>query len=97
MTDNIYKYKNSDGKYIIPVSWRVCSTITVEADSLGDAVDTAKELMNSIPLCTDPLNNHYEEDSYRIDVDVEEDAITAQSYQTRGNIFIDKKKHINIL
>lgn len=88
----LYDIKNESGRYIIPVSWAVYSTITVEADSLGDAVDIAKEKMDDIPLCTDGVE--YVDGSYSIDIETDEDAENAQSYMTLGNVTIHKNGEI---
>ena len=88
----LYDFKKPDGRYLIPVSWAVCSTITVEADNLGEAVDIAKKRIDDIYLCTKGVE--YIDASYNIDVDTDEDAINAQDYHTIGDIIIKKNGQI---
>lgn len=38
----------------IPVYWEVCSVIDVEADTLSEAIEIAKDDEGIIPLPTDP-------------------------------------------
>lgn len=92
---SLYDIKNDSGKYRIPVSWTVYSTITVEADNLGEAVDIAREKINELPLCT--KGTTYVEDSYSIDVDDDEDALNAQDYTTNGDVIIRKNGKIEII
>ena len=43
MSDTLKNYKSENGRYLIPVSWSMYSTIIVEADNLEEAVKIAKE------------------------------------------------------
>ena len=49
-------------KFIIPVVWQMIGTITVEADSLEDAIEEA--LGDGTPL---PTNGSYVEGSFDVD------------------------------
>ena len=72
--------KSDDGKFIIPVSWQVYSTIRVEAENLQEALIRAQEHIDSIPLSSDC--------SYEINVQDVEDAINAQEYRSMSSILI---------
>lgn len=72
------------GKYIIPITYAVCSTVVVEgANSLTEARDIVEKHLDEIPLPAEE-NCNYVDDSYRIDADTDEDLETAQNYNTRG-------------
>lgn len=47
----------------IPVTWEVCATITVEADSLDEAMEMARDDNCEIPC---PVDNDYVEGSWRL-------------------------------
>jgi hypothetical protein len=49
-------------KFIIPVVWQMMGTITIEADSLEDAIENT--LDDSTPL---PTNGSYVEGSFDVD------------------------------
>ena len=49
-------------KFIIPVVWQMMGTITIEADSLEDAIENT--LDDSTPL---PTNGSYVEGSFEVD------------------------------
>jgi hypothetical protein len=84
--DELKNYVAEDGEYIIPVSWSVYSTITVKGvKNLDEAVKLAKEKANELPLSTE---TEYIDDSYKVNVDTEEDAIVAQYYAPIGNVVI---------
>lgn len=70
--------------FLIPVEWTVRSTIRVEANSLQEAVDFAKEHINDIPITSD---NEYIEDSYTV---VDDDLENAQSYADISSIVLCK-------
>lgn len=70
---------SENGYYKIPVSWTATAVIQVEADNLEDAIKRAKNAELLIPLPTE--NVEYREDSFRIDIDEDEDAInTADAF-----------------
>ena len=54
-------------KWIIPISWMVCGTLEIEADTLEDAYDIA--LDKDTPL---PTNGEYIFGSDIIDYDIED-------------------------
>ena len=96
MSDTLKNYKSEDGRYLIPVSWSMRSTITVEADNLEEAVKIAREKVDDLPLCQ-PDDSEYVDGSYNIDIDNDEDAINAQDYSTIdtiGNVEITKNGEI---
>ena len=78
-------YVSEDGEYIIPVSWSVYSTITVRAKNLREAVKMARDKINEIPLCSEP---EYIDDSYKIDLYTDDDAINAQDFASIGDVTI---------
>ena len=49
----------------IPVSWSVCAEVDVEAETLGDAIEVARE--GDLPL---PLDWSYIDDSWAVDEDL---------------------------
>ena len=51
-----------DGRYTIPVSWTIYSTVEVEADNLEDALNRAREAAPDLPLGS----GEYLDESYRI-------------------------------
>lgn len=57
---------NEKKRFVIPVSWEVYSTITVEANSLEEAIAYCKENSDEIPLSSD---TQYIDGSYRIDAE----------------------------
>ena len=78
--------------FTIPVSWMMASTVAVEADSLEEAVEYAKEHMEEFQIDRDA---DWVEDSYSIDVD---DLDSARIHQ--GNICCircekDEAGHVN--
>ena len=93
MSDTLKSYKSKSGRYLIPVSWSMYSTIIVEADNLEEAVKIAKEKADDLPLCR-PDCSEYVDGSYNIDIDDDEDAINAQDYKTIGNVEITKNGEI---
>lgn len=56
--------KSDDGKFIIPVSWQVYSTIRVEAENLQEALIRAQEHIDSI-LKSDKRSISLREDQNR--------------------------------
>lgn len=53
----------------VPVTWEVCGTVWVEADTLEDAIDIARDDEGVIPL---PDDSDYVDSSWRVtDEDVE--------------------------
>lgn len=56
-------------KWKIPVTWEVCSTIDVEADTLADAIEIARDEDGEIPL---PVFPDYVDGSWRLSSDNEE-------------------------
>lgn len=81
-------YVSDTGEYIIPVSWEVYSTIKVKADNLEDAVRIAEEQIDEIPLCSE---TEYIDDSYKIEIETDDEAIAAQDYVPIGSVVISKK------
>ena len=62
-------------KFKVGVTYRVWGTVDVEADTLEQAIEYAKNHKNNIEL---PVNTEYIEDSFEIDDDVE----IMKSYQS---------------
>ena len=50
----------------IPVTWEVCAMLTVEADSLSEAMDIARDDNCEIPC---PTDNDYVDGSWRLSDD----------------------------
>lgn len=55
--------ENTNRTFTIPVTWEVYDHIEVQADSLEEAIEWAKEHSDEIPLGTDP---EYVDGSYEI-------------------------------
>ena len=55
----------------LPVVWEVCDTVTIEADSIGEAIELFKETSDHIPL---PSNPNYIDGSFALWTE-DEDAI----------------------
>lgn len=87
--EELEKIVNEDGKYIVPVSWSVYSTVVVEGVSnLREAVAAVKNELDEIPLSHDP---EYIDGSYKIDCEDADDYIVSQSYTTTGVLMeVDK-------
>ena len=62
----------------IPVTWEVCSTITIEANTLEEAMEIARDDAGEIPCPIDPV---YVDGSWRLSED-DEDFI--RSYYNNG-------------
>ena len=56
-------------KWKIPVTWEVCSTVDIEAETLEEAMRIACDEDGEIPLPTDP---DYVDGSWRLSSDDEE-------------------------
>lgn len=50
-------------KWIMPVTWEMCAYITVEANSLEEAMETAQDKSGNMPL---PLDGEYVEGSWTL-------------------------------
>jgi hypothetical protein len=53
-------------KFIIPIEWSVCSEIEIEANSLKEAIEIAKDENDNIPL---PTDNSYIYGTWRVNDD----------------------------
>lgn len=84
--------KSEDGEYIIPVQWSVYATVRVTADNLKDALIKAAEKIDDLPTSCD---NEYIEDSYEINIDSADSAITAQSYEPVSDVSIDSDGNVH--
>lgn len=73
--------------FIIPVSWSVYSTIRVEADTLEEAIATARAKLDEIPITPEC---EYIDDSYHINGDTFEDFENAQDYRDISSLIIHK-------
>lgn len=80
------------GYYNVPVSWVSMAVIQVEADNLADAIEKAKNAIFNIPLPSE--NVQYLEDSFAINVEEDEDAISA-SYYSASEVIMDKNGNID--
>ena len=49
--------------WTIPVTWSMCGTVTVSADTLKEAVEAVKNEENDIPL---PANGEYVDSSWEL-------------------------------
>ncbi len=79
---------SESGEYIIPVSWSVNSTVTVKGvRNLGEAIRLAKRNIDRLPTTKE---NEYVEDSYKIDIYTDEDALNAQNYATIGDVVLHR-------
>ena len=79
------EFINEDKEYIIPVSWEVYSTIKVKgAKNLQDAIEYAKTHIDDIPLGY----GEYIDDSYKIEIHNDDEAIAAQDYADIGGVEI---------
>ncbi len=54
----------------IPVSWSVCSVIDIEADTLAEAIEIAKDEAGIIPL---PDESSYVDGSWELSMDEQEE------------------------
>lgn len=72
-------------RFIIPVSWEVYSTVTVEAASLEDAKRKFDEQIDDIPLC---VETEYVEGSYRCTAETLDELKMAQEFREIGSIEI---------
>lgn len=82
MSQNPSAPDNSTKVYTLPVSWSVCSTIDVEAESLQQAIEIAKSRIDDIPCSSD---SEYVDGSYAID-----DCDPNIDYRRMSNITINK-------
>lgn len=73
-------------EYVIPVSWNVYSTITVEASNLEEAVKKARELIDEIPLG----DSEYVDGSYAIGTNEECVQAFENGYVEMSTVSIDK-------
>lgn len=64
--------KTAKEEFVLPVSWEVYSKIKVQANSLEEAINYAKEHIDEIDL--DEYDNSYVDGSYKINVDSVEEA-----------------------
>ena len=84
-------YVSDDGVYLIPVEWGVYSTVQVsgkDIHNLKDALNAVNECIDDIP--TSP-EHEYIDGSYKVGVDIAEDAINAQHYRTISSIRVIKE------
>ena len=72
-------------RFIIPVSWEVYSTVTVEAASLEDAKRKFDEQIDDIPLC---VETEYVEGSYRCTAETLDELEMAQEFREIGSVEI---------
>ena len=73
--------KESNEEFVIPVTWSVFSRVKVQASSLKEAFEWAKEHADEIPLDTD---SEYVDASYEISADsVEECEIYNQKKEEK--------------
>lgn len=72
-------------RFIIPVSWEVYSTVTVEAASLEDAKRKFDEQIDDIPLC---VETEYVEGSYRCTAETLDELEMAQEFRKIGSVEI---------
>ena len=78
-------YVSENGDYIIPVSWEVYSTIRVTgAKNLEEAMEFAKAKIDDIPLG----HGEYIDGSYKIEIENDDEAISAQDYVDIGDVQI---------
>ncbi len=79
------EYVAENGEYVIPVSWEVYSTIRVKgAKNLEEAIKYAKENIDVIPIGS----GEYIDDSYKIEVNDDDEAISAQHYADISDVVI---------
>lgn len=73
-------------RFIIPVSWEVYSTVTVEAATLEEAKRKFDKQIDDIPLC---VETEYVEGSYRCTAESMEELEIAQEYRYIGSVNIN--------
>lgn len=72
-------------RFIIPVSWEVYSTVTVEAATLEEAKTKFDEQIDDIPLC---VETEYIEGSYRCTAETLDELEMAQEFREIGSVLI---------
>lgn len=87
LSDKARAYQSDDGSYIIPVSWVYTGTFRVKAANLGEAVDAVNRHLDDLPLPSEPV---YLDDSFKIDIDGDDSAMTAQDYICHDDIDLTK-------
>lgn len=84
------EFINENEEYIIPVSWKVYSTIKITgAKNLQDAIEYAKNHIDEIPLGS----GDYINGSYKIEIHNDDEAIAAQNYAEISSIEVDIKNN----
>lgn len=71
--------------FVVPVTWEVYSTISVEAESLEEALAYVKQNSDDIPLCTE---TEYVDGSYRIEEDIACEEGSQNSPYTIGSVVV---------
>lgn len=83
LSEETRAYVSEDGYYTIPVSWASAGAFRVKAANLGAAIDAVEEHLDTLPLPSEP---EYVYDSFRIDIEDDESAMTAQGYVSHDDI-----------
>lgn len=87
--DVLENYVSPDGRYIVPVTYKMYSTVEVTGvKNLKEAIELAKKNANNIPLG----QGEYIDDSYEIAVDNDGEAIDAQDFVHIGEVEISPEK-----
>jgi hypothetical protein len=83
--DKLENYVSPDGDYIIPVTYKMYSTVGVtRVKNLREAVELSRKHRDEIPLG----HGEYIDGSYKIEIKDDDDAILAQNYAHIGGVEI---------
>lgn len=83
--DKLENYVSPDGDYIIPVTYKMYSTVGVtRVKNLREAVELARKHKNEIPVG----QGEYIDGSYKIEIKNDDEAIAAQDYVHIGEVEI---------
>jgi hypothetical protein len=74
--------KNELNTYVLPVTWEVCGTVTVQAKSPKEAIVYFKENSDYMPL---PCNAEYVDDSFMLSDDNEEELLSMIEELSKGH------------
>ena len=89
--DKLENYISPEGRYIIPVTFEMYSTVKVTGvKNLKEAVELVKKNSDYIPLG----EGDYIDGSYKVSIDNDYDAIVAQDYSHIGDVEISPEDFI---
>lgn len=83
--EKLEEFVSSDGRYIIPVTYEMYSTVEVTGvNNLKEAIELAEKNIDDIPLG----QGEYIDGTYKISIDDDDYAITAQDFAHFGEVEI---------